>query len=93
MSKFQSGNPGRPTGSNRARSGSIIAKCNQYLAPYSGELIERAVEQALTGDKESLSAVLNIYAAALNGAAAELQAKLAKCKRQSAKTQPEAAAS
>jgi hypothetical protein len=93
MSKFQPGNPGRPVGSGRERAGSIIAKCNQYLAPYSGELIERAVEQALTGDKETLSAVLNIYAAALNGAAAELQAKLAKCKRQHVKTQSEATAS
>lgn len=93
MSKFQPGNPGRPIGSGRERPSNIIAKCNQYLAPYSGELIERAVEQALTGDKETLSAVLNIYAAALNGAAAELQAKLAKHKRLSVKAQPEAAAS
>lgn len=77
--KGVSGNPeGRRAGSRKPNAAGVVAQCEKYLAPYSGELIERAVESALTGDHASLAAALNMYAAALNAVAAQLQVKLAK---------------
>ena len=86
MSKFlpgQSGNPnGRKPGSKKIKAAQIAGQVGTVLAPYCFELVERAVEEALLGDAAALSAVLNIYAAALNVSAVELQASLDRQKRQ-----------
>ena len=63
-----SGNPrGRPRGSGRVDTAALRTAFNRDVAPVADELMQRAVERALSGDAAALAGLLGVIAAMAGG--------------------------
>ncbi len=71
-------------GVRSSTSSALVRSIRQAMKPYSVELVERAMAQALSGDTAAIVACLNLYGAALTAHAAELNLKIARPTRKPA---------
>jgi len=51
---------GRPRGTHAIRRADLVARFNRSVAPFSEEILQRAVAQALQGDGLALSALVEL---------------------------------
>ena len=62
-------NGGRPKGTCPISRADLIARFNRRVAPFSEEIMERAVSQALQGDGLALAAIVELMGRVLSSSA------------------------
>jgi len=58
-------NGGRPRGTHAIRRADLVARFNRSVAPFSEEILQRAVARALEGDGLALSALVELISRVL----------------------------